>query len=272
MRLIFLLCFCFLFLTCRNSTDAVENTAATQAQNTTPPSEKVNDKLRAEYKEYALKRSDWFPSKVVYEKGKLNPVDEARGDTAFFVFREKLLQAIANKDAFYLLEITSEKVNYSFGASDGVAGFVQHWGLDSPDGIESSTLWETLEKVLKEGGTFSEGRHRFTAPYYFSGFPDEYDAFTYAAIIGKGVRMRERAGLKTKVVKSLSYDIVEILEYTNKMEKIGEDEFPWVHIKLLDGREGFMWGKFIGSAIGYRAGFVKQQDGRWLMEFFVAGD
>ena len=232
----------------------------------------VTDSLKAIYKEIYSKRKDWLPAKSIFELGKINPGDEALTDTAFFVLREKLLQAIDNKDAFYLLDKTAADIKCSFGAEDGVAGFVQLWQLDSQEGIASSKLWTTLKSVLTQGGIFRNNGSVFVAPYYYALFPDEYDAFTHGVILGRGVRMRESPSLQSAVVKSLSFDVVEIMETTHDFETIGGEEYPWVQVKLPDGKEGYIWGKFLGSPIGFRAGFTRQQNGSWLMDFFVSGD
>lgn len=271
-RPLLLLCLSLLFFACGGEKGQSDKQPAENDSITSESDKNALDSLKGVYEKIYNSRNDWLPAKSVAEKGKINPVDEALQDTAFFVFRESLIQAIKKKDVFYLLDVVAEDITHSFGDNDGVAGFVQRWQLDSPEGIEHSSIWHELEQVLINGGSFSEGGKRFTAPYYFAEFPDGYDAFTHAAIIGRGVRMRERAGLNTKVVKSLSYDIVEVIEFTDKMERIGDEEFPWVHIKLLDGRQGYLWGKFIGTPIGYRAGFVRQPNGSWNMEFFIAGD
>lgn len=267
-----LLLLCFLLLSCGGEQENTNEKTDDAVQQTAQISQSDSDSLRTVFLELHEKRKDWFPSKFVFEAGKLNPVDEALRDTTFFIFREELLEAVRQKDAFKLLEITDGNIKYSFGEDGGLPGFVQLWELDSPEGIERSPIWETLEDVLMKGGSFSEGGKTFSAPYYYGLFPEEYDAFTYGLIVGKGVRMRSAPNLRAPVVKSLSYDIVEIMGKTASFETIGGEEHPWVQLKLLDGREGYVWGKYIGSPIGFRAGFSRQKNGSWLMHFFVAGD
>jgi hypothetical protein len=148
------------------------------------------DSIKKAYRSIIAQKQDWLPAKFIAEAGKLNPVDEALTDTAFFVFREKLLEAVRKKDAFYLLENTDQFIKYSFGEDDGLAGFVQYWGLDSPEGIQRSEVWKQLEDVLTMGGNFSDGYKTFSAPYYYERFPEQYDAFTHGVVTGSGVRMR----------------------------------------------------------------------------------
>ncbi len=235
-------------------------------------SQQETDSLKALYQNYLTKRQDWFPAKFIAEAGKLNPVDEALSDTAFFVFRETLLDAVRRKDVFFLLENTDQFIKYSFGDDGGLAGFVQQWELDSPEGIQQSEVWKQLEAVLTMGGNFSDNGKTFTAPYYFGLFPDQLDAFTHGVVTGRGVRMRSAPNLRAPIVKNLSFDIVEVIRETASLEIIGEDQYPWVQVKMTDGKEGYIWGKYIGLPIGFRAGFSKQPNGSWLMHFFVAGD
>ena len=268
--LLFLL---LLFLSACGSESTTSTDQAEISEDITAQLPKSNvDSLRNVFQSFYDKRKDWYPAKFIFEEGKLNPVDEALTDTSFFIFRESLLKSIKEKDAFGLLEKTSQNIKYSFGEDGGLAGFVQLWELDSPEGIERSLVWNKLENVLTKGGSFSEDGKTFTAPYYYDLFPDKYDAFTHGVVIGTGVRMRTAPDLRAPVVKSVSYEIIEIVGKTATFETIGGEEHPWVQVKLLDGREGYIWGKFIGSPIDFRIGFSKQTDGSWLMHFFVAGD
>lgn len=272
MRIPFLFVLLLLLSACGSKSDTSSDQAAVSEIEPARLSKSNADSLRAVFQSFYEQRKDWYPSKFIIEAGKLNPVDEALKDTSFFIFRETLLKAIRQKDAFGLLEKTSQNIKYSFGEDGGLAGFVQLWELDSPEGIERSLIWDKLENVLTKGGSFGDGGKTFTAPYHYGLFPDEYDAFTHGVVIGTGVRMRTAPDLRAPVVKSVSYEIIEIVGETATFETIGGEEYPWVQVKLLDGREGYIWGKFIGSPIDFRAGFSEQADGSWLMHFFVAGD
>lgn len=272
MRIPLLLVITLLLTACGGKKDSSADPSDNTESGASPQPLVVTDSLKALYKEIYSQKKDWLPAKSIFEMGKINPGDEALSDTAFFVFREKLLQAIDRKDAFYLLDKMAADIKCSFGGEDGVAGFVQLWQLDSQEGIASSEVWATLKSVLTQGGIFQNNGSAFVAPYYYALFPDEYDAFTHGVILGRGVRMRESPNLQSAVVKSLSFDVVEILETTNDFETIGGEEYPWVQVKLNDGKEGYIWGKFLGSPIGFRAGFTRQKNGSWLMDFFVSGD
>lgn len=230
------------------------------------------DTLRTLYQELMAIRTDSLPLNRVREAGKLYPVDEAPKDTAFFVFREQLKRALARRDVFHVMDIIHPDIKVSFGGEQGVADFVTTWQLDHPEKAAQSPLWETLGNILANGGTFEEGGKMFIAPYVYAAWPEEYDGFEYAAITGSGVRVRSAPSLQSQTLTQISYDIVPVLEYSEKKETIDGQTHPWVKIRLPDDREGYVYGKFIASPIGYRTLFERQPDGYWLMTFLLAGD
>ncbi len=54
-------------------------------------------------------------------------------------------------------------------------------------------------------------------------------------------------------------------------ETIGGESYPWLHVGLANGQEGYVYGKFARSTTDYRAIFVKRNGGR-IMSTFIAGD
>ncbi len=228
------------------------------------------DTLRQLYQQLMAARTDSMPTYQHKEEGKLYPVDEAPLDTGFFVFRERLLNALDRHDVFYLLDVTSKDIKAGFGAENGLADFVSMWQLDSkqPDTLQ---IWGLLSRVLSEGGTFSDGRQAFQAPYYHSTWPSQYDPYEYATVSGAGVRFREAANLNSRILKTISHDIVKYLEEGPRQE-IGGETHPWIKVEMLDGNQGYVYGKFIGRPIGFRAGFERRKEDTWQMVFFLAGD
>ena len=189
----------------------------------------------------------------------LLPVDEAQLQPDFFTFRAHLLAALARRDVPALLEVVDPNIKNSFGGNDGIEEFQKMWALDQPE----SRLWETLTALLALGGTFnSEGW--FTAPYVFSEWPDDLDAFEHVAIVGSGVRVRSRADLSSEPITSMSYAIVPLSGATAITDE-------WVGVRLPGGAEGYVGRRYVRSSLDYRAMFAKS-DGQWRMKFLVAGD
>jgi hypothetical protein len=195
---------------------------------------------------------------------KLYPVDEAASNPSFFSFRARLLKAVHERDVNYLMSIVSPNIRNTFGDNNGAAEFRKMWRLDRPN----SEIWKELLAVLSFGGKF-EGKQTFMAPYVYSNFPENLDAFEDGVIVGENVRVRREPNLRATVIKSLSFDIVKVTEWTPK--KAHGEKSGWIAVQLADGQRGFVSEDFIRSSVDYRAIFEKQGD-KWIMTAFIAGD
>ena len=198
----------------------------------------------------------------------LKPVDEGSSDTSFKLFRDKLIAAVKARDAKYVLSVVDPKIKNSFGDSDGVANFKKMWKIDSPQ----SELWDELLFILTHGGAFSrEGASKtFMAPYVYSSFPEDLDAFEHSAIVGENVNLRATPFTTAPVVASLSYNLVKV-DYNNSIRKKTDEDYEWLKVETLGGKSGFVQDRFVRSSVGYRAGFEKKR-GQWKMTFLLAGD
>lgn len=193
---------------------------------------------------------------------KLPPVDEAAKDPSFFVFRSRLIEAVAAHDAGQIVSLLSPKIMNNFGGNGGIDEFKQQW---RPEDKESK-LWVELGRVLSLGGKFMQDGG-FAAPYYYAAWPDDgsIDAFEWVAIVGANIRVREKADANSAVIGRLSFELVRIEE-----QQDGAPE-EWTKVKLADGSKGFVATRFTGSGVGWRAVFDKE-NGEWRMTAFVAGD
>lgn len=222
------------------------------------------DALRKSYVELKAKREHKMPSSNIFEKGKVNPYDEALKDTAFFVFREQLLLAIAQKDAFSLLEHTEQDVQLENDVS-GIPQLVETWGLGSPEGINNSEIWPLLESVLMKGGGFDSSQSHFYAPYWYYPLSTSSDK-KYGVINARGVRIRQGADLSSPVVKTVSLDKVEYLGTTEQNTTIGDEAFPWIHVRTTGGNvDGYVWAKFYRDVNSAHIIFAKNKEGEWLI-------
>jgi hypothetical protein len=187
---------------------------------------------------------------------KLAPVDQGSSDASFAAFREKLRAAVKARDAKAVAALVDPKIRTSFGDGGGVADFEKT--------LARPGSFEMLDQLLSLGGTFlGEGDSRsFWAPYVYSTWPEERDAFTHVAVIGENVPLRKTPDANAEVIATLSHDIVERPKYT---------EEAWQQVKTADGRGGYVETKQIWSPVGYRAGFNKK-NGEWKMTALVAGD
>jgi hypothetical protein len=206
-----------------------------------------------------------------YDGPRLAPVDEAAQNPDFKQFRDKLIIAVDKKDVGFLKQHVHPNIKYSFGATDGMAGFVEFWKLDAdPD---KSEIWTELGDVLALGGTFhDQEKSSFIAPYIFSRFPDEYDAFLHVAAVADDVDVYTEPDESSEVITRLNYNIIKV--YPGETQRLtgqaADEGTKWLKIELPSG-DGYVNAKYVRSPIDYRAMFVNK-DGSWKMTFFVAGD
>ncbi len=186
---------------------------------------------------------------------KLMPVDQASQDAQLVAYRNELLDAVRRRDAKAVVALADPNIRTSFGGDGGADAFRKALGREG--------TMEDLELVLSHGGSFQgEGESRsFWAPYVYSAWPEQHDAFESLAVIDDNVPLRETKEASSPVVATLAYDIVTVV--------ITEGELR--QVKTADGKVGWVDGKHVRSPVGYRAGFNKV-GGKWKMNAFVAGD
>jgi hypothetical protein len=203
--------------------------------------------------------------------GKLLPSDEAVQDPEFFAFRARLQAAVARHDTAAVLEVVDPKIKNTFGGDDGLAAFRRLWKLETGD---DSRLWDELGLVLALGGSFQSNpqnnKDTFVAPYVFSRWPEQFDAFEHVAVLGTRVRVRAEPRSGSAVLAALSFDIVPLVEM-GRSRMTPDQAKEWTSIKLRDGRTGYIASRYVRSSIAHRA-FLTRKDGQWRLTLFVAGD
>jgi hypothetical protein len=188
-------------------------------------------------------------------KPRLMPVDEASSTPDFAAYRARLLAAVNRRDVDAVVDAADPGIRLGFDASGGRDALRKLFA-------ETSESWEELRAVLALGGSFSSPS-AFAAPYVYSRWPEAFDSFECAAVIGRNVRLRAAPRLDAPIMTSLSYSIVQVLQS-------GADE-QWPAVQRGDGRSGYIWHAYVRSPVDYRALF-NRIDGRWRMTAFVAGD
>ena len=208
-----------------------------------------------------------FVAAGVGQERHLKPVDEAAEDASFLAFRNKLIAAVEKRDSRFIMSIVDPKIQNGFGGRDGIANFRRDWKLDRHD----SAFWPTFGWVIGNGGSFTgEGNKRtnsFAAPYIYSKWPGDLDAFEYFAITGTEVNLRKAPGTDSEIVGKLSYNIVKIESDLGPDGKVPE----WRRVTTPGGQTGYVHRDYVRSSVDYRAGF-EQKRGRRVMAFFLAGD
>jgi hypothetical protein len=266
----FTLVFCFIFSACQDSKPQVDSAIQNTNEIKTSPDSVIEESEKTEgSNKYEL--PNW-PVNPKEAKGKLYPFDEASKDAGFVKFRQELYNAVKEKDIGFLKPIISDSIFFSFGGEAGKVEFIKSWSLDSEP--NNSGIWKELALCIELGGKFNnyDDQIRFMAPYIHmvDAFEDSYEE---GVIVGDNVRLRDKPGKNAKIIGSLSWDHITFLMEENAVfEEIDGKKYPWVHIKTLNGEEGYVFGKYTRSPIDYRVSFVKQTDDNWQMEFFIAGD
>jgi len=187
---------------------------------------------------------------------RLPPIDQCTADHSFVAFRTELMQILARRDAQGLLRIVADDVHASLGGDVGKRDFIALWDLQRP---RSSKVWGELGTALQLGCTIRGGIA--TVPS-LGGQVGDLDPFeTFVAM--PGARLRARPHARARLLGRLDWHV---------LAQVGTwDGGPWLHVRLVDGRSGYVFEPMVRSPIGYRAWFEKR-GGRWVMAGFLAGD
>jgi hypothetical protein len=216
-------------------------------------------------------QQDRTPEQKGFARTSIAFVDEAGQNQEFLQFRTELLKAIDRKDKKFLLNHIDPKISISFGGECCAKGFLERWELDKHP--EKSKLWKTLGDTLKLGGKFSNPEKTiFTAPYLYDNFPKGFDEFEYSATTAKDVAVHSKPDSKSEIIDKLSFEVVK-QDYQENMpiEKVNGEEYPWVEVVTYKGEKGYVFGKYVRSAVDFRA-FFELKNNKWMMTVFISGD
>lgn len=191
------------------------------------------------------------------------PVDEGPGDVQFAEFRQNLVGTIQKKNYEWAVARIAPDIKFSFGADGGKRELLNTWAA-IPTAQEE--FFTELLECLTLGGQFKkyDGRKYFVAPYVFSAWPEEYDAFEYVAVPTPVVRVFAEADETAEPIASVGHTIVRI-DYASQND-------GWNRIEYDDGKWGWIVTKEARSPIDYRALFAKNEAGSYELVTFVAGD
>lgn len=197
----------------------------------------------------------------------LAPVDETGSDPSFAAFKTELLRVVGEKDVKALTAMIAPDIKADFGGGEGRDYFFDAWGLNTAPG--ESALWAELETVLTLGATREEDGG-FVAPYVFSRWPDEVDAFEYVAVTGMTDFLADPCK-PDSIAASLGPVLLRVLMDEPPGAFVCDWAQSYRYVEVGPGRRGFVDANHVRSPIDYRARF-ESRDGHWRMVFFVAGD
>jgi hypothetical protein len=199
------------------------------------------------------------------QNNKLLPRDDSGKTPQLQLFVKELKEIINNKDSQRLLTIVHPQIKFDFDEGIGIEKFKENWKPEN----KNSSLWIVMSKIVGLGGVFNKNR---TEPFYDFVFPyvnqvdleDGDDYFTTLVITNKGVNVREKPDLNSKLVGQLTYDIVRY-DYEKSKDK-------WYFIQTGDKKiSGYISSDFAYSPVDYRM-FLTKEKGKWMISCIVVGD
>lgn len=205
----------------------------------------------------------------------LTLIDEATNSTDFSQFRERLRQAVRDRDAEFIRAIATPDIKLTFG----LPITLNDLDIDNPN----ADVWLHMEKAIATGcasqhyGSPSE-QPTWICPHAFLA-PDQspnMDAFSQVIIVGQDVNVRAQPNQNSPVVGTLSneavrYDTEATLDLSEQQRTAMSTLSGWYPVITPSGDRGFVSSRYAYSPIGYRA-FFEKIDGDWKMSVFIAGD
>jgi hypothetical protein len=182
------------------------------------------------------------------------PKDESGRDKALAAFLLRLKDVLKRKDREALQAMLAPDVEPGIGSQRGAAAFSILWELNDPDG----GVYGLMMQILSLPGVWVQDQ--FCGPYVGIQFPSDLDPSKYQVLLNPDVKLRATASQSGKVLTTLSYNIVEVLER-------GE----WMKVKTESGLTGYVPSAYIYSPAAYRMCVAKNAAGMWQIASLKAG-
>lgn len=195
------------------------------------------------------------------------PVDQANRDPVLVEFRNDLLGKVRARDIDAVVALACPDIDTSHDTDTGPASFrasldVQNQGDQTDKGRK--TGWNALETTLSQPGYFDD-QGEFWMPHQWQiTLPASLNPAIAYYVTGENVSLRQTPSRDGTVLGLISHEIVLVPNYQEASE--------YQLVRLTDGGQGYMHSDFLWSMIGYRAAFVKSDDGAWQLCTFVTGD
>jgi hypothetical protein len=188
------------------------------------------------------------------------PKDECMHLDGYFAFRQSFEDIVKKRNSAGLQALIAPNIVWNLGGEpDTKSAFSANWKLAKG---AASPIWQEFDKILPLGcGTQEKG---IAFPYIFTvDIGDVSGTFEEVLITGEDVNLRASGSTNAASKGKLSWEIVKV--------KDGIVVGGWTPVTTADGKTGFIKSNYLRSPIDYRAGFEKQ-GGKWVMNFFIAGD
>jgi hypothetical protein len=192
---------------------------------------------------------------------KYYPKDECLHLDGYFEFRQQFEDIVKKRNSAGLQKLIAPNIEWNYGGEPATkTAFAENWKLAKGAG---SPIWAELDNILPLGcGMSGDGiafPHIFTVDLTLDKNP-EADTL----VIHQDVNLRAAPSSSAASKAKISWEMVTLAE-----DKIVDD--GWSPVTAADGKTGFIKSSYLRNMLDYRAGFQKRE-GKWVMNFFVAGD
>jgi hypothetical protein len=187
---------------------------------------------------------------------RLPPIDQCKADADFVQFRNDLRRIVTRRDERRLLAIVADDIHASLGGHVGKKDFIELWGIGK---TRDKKLWAELDEARRLGCTMRNGLATIPSMENQIGDRDVFEA----RIALPGATLRSAPSAEGRALARLDWHVLTLRGPWNGGR--------WLHVRLDDGRTGYIYEPMARSPIDYRAWFRKR-DGKWVMEGFLAGD
>lgn len=197
------------------------------------------------------------------------PRDEAAYDQSWTRFRDRLLEAVQQRDLKFVMGIVDPNVRNGIERPNGHQEFRRQWHVDDED----SPLWRELPRALHLGAAYyghARMPRSLCAPYVLPYWPKHADPRNHGAITARETAMRDAPSGAAPVLASLGHLIVRVTDW-EVADSDKEVKQKWVKIRR-DEREGYIPEEHIRSPVEHLACFRKGEAGWRLTSFLAAGE
>ncbi|MDD3799909.1 MAG: hypothetical protein PHE36_12120 [Novosphingobium sp.] len=216
------------------------------------PSQKIADAAD----QLIAKASGTQPA-VMLGQGAFAPRDECADIPGASEFRERLAQAVSDRDVEGLVALVANDVRLDFGGGEGANLLRAH--LTQPD----RTLWDELSDLLVLGCAKND-QGGITIPWYFDQDFGDIDPENGMIVTGEDVPLLAAPAKDAEEVRKLSWDVAELPDSLRPGD-------PFQKVMLADKAEGYVATDKLRSLVGYRL-IASSRNGKWSITSLVAGD
>ena len=205
-----------------------------------------------------------------YPRRSIVLVDQVKPGSSFYEFRQRLRQAVTDRDAAFLRQIAAPDISLTFGRPISIESL----DIANPNAV----VWRHLERIVNTGcaptKAINSGAESWACPHVAESALG--NPFSDVYIVGTEVNVRSQPDLNSEVVAVLSNEVVQ--HDPQGGERLSPQDWKkvetwdgWRPVVTPEGIRGFVSSRYAYLPAGYRARF-EQRQGQWTMVSFIAGD